>query len=309
MINNKRIVCFVLLICAAAMGWIFTACGAEKTDVNNTASADQPATTPDKTQSEKSSQTELKEALLPDGAEPVDVEKCLIISDDLSLEVPSQLKIYDNEMIIIDEQMGAEMIRNLSDNGWNEHRFDAVEDGFYFIGCHEKKSGIPNKEDYQEVSQAFMDDSGLSQLFADRDIALEYELQGENGQYTSFYWLTEQNQKTGSYLRINLEDKRTCGECKMYLYDSTVIDILPSVTIEEALEKVFYFPHSENQLSYEYNVSYVKLIYKDGLPYYCYTGMGVKIRGGLEVYALAVSLDDIRDNEALMSKYLHFRWP
>lgn len=297
--TNKRFVCFVLLICVTVMGLISTSCGSDNMKAGNTVSAEQPAETPEKTQREKSY------AQLPDGAELVDVQKCLIISDDLNLDVPEDIHIYDHEKIVIDEQMGAELIRNLSDNGWNKHQFDAVEDGFYFIGCFEDNPPGDKVKDEKAQCEKFMQDSGLGEILKAKDIEMEYDTYAG----ANLYWLTEQRQTTSSYIRLGFENSKTCVDCKMYLYDSTVIDTLPSVAIQEALESAFCFPENDDDQEFEYSVNHVELIYVQGLPYYHYTGLGTEILGILEVYALAVNLEDIKDNESLMSRYMSFQWP
>jgi len=234
----------------------------------------------------------------------------ITLYEDISIEeIPDEIAIFDFEPIVIDEATANSFIDNLSDNGWDNHEFQRTdENGLYFIGSKERGEGFDNEEEHIEAFEHFMELSGLNAYFEDKGINLRGELVGEKEQYTKFYWLTTDGAETNSYIRINLESDKICGECKMYLCENTVIKKIPSVSFEEALKYAFY-AESEipNDLSErEFRVNNVDIRYINGLPYYDFIAYIVDTRGAVSGYAPAISFDEIMTDEILLQKFMNF---
>ncbi len=218
----------------------------------------------------------------------------ITISDDARIEeLPGEINIYDSQPMYIDDETGAKFIANLEDNDWHGHIFESTDiEGLYFIGTKENSEIITSTEVYVESAREFMQVSGLIDFFEREGIELMEEIQGEGKNCTVFYWLMVVGQKTGGYVRINVESGNNCIECKMALLRSTVYKTLPSVSLEEAVDNA-YGKFGDDYEGLEFTLVSAKLQYIEGIPYYDITLTGEEILTCLMLNAPAISLDEL----------------
>ncbi len=231
----------------------------------------------------------------------------LDITIDFNAEIeklPEVINIYDSEPIYLDDEIGAEFIKNLEDSGWCGHEFDRTDiEGLYFIGTKENSEIITSTQVYVESAREFMRVSGLTDYFEQEGIELTEEIQGEGRDCTVLYWLTVSGQKTGGYLRIFVESGKNCTECKMYLIKSSVYKTLPSVALEEALGAAFTALDDDLE-GQSFTVSSAKLMYYDGMPYYECDVLGKDVLTCIMCYVPAVSIHEILADDVMLENYI-----
>ena len=226
-----------------------------------------------------------------------------ILEDARIEELPGEINIYDSQPMYIDDETGAKFIANLEDNDWHGHIFESTDiEGLYFIGTKENSEIITSTKEYVSSAREFMQVSGLIDFFESEGIELAEEIQGEGKNCTVFYWLAVDGQKTGGYVRINVESDNNCTECKMYLLRSTVYKTLPSVSLKEAVDNA-YSKFGDDYEGLEFTLISASLQYIDGIPYYDITLTGKEILTCLMLNAPAISFDELVADEILYEKY------
>lgn len=227
---------------------------------------------------------------------------------DNEFDFPDKLEVYDNKKLIIDSILAEQIIQNLKANNWEEHTFETLDDGSYMIKSLKKGKLIKDKKSYTEISNEFLSDSGLSDFLKDNNADYGFELQDNQGLYTGYFYLLHEGKRTGSYIRINLEGEKNCGECTMYLYDSKVVGSLDRLDLEIALKSAFFISETAESRASEgdYNVNLIEIKYIYGLPYYSFKAFGINTRTVIDGFALAVDIDKSADKEDLISKLRNF---
>ncbi|MBA7484649.1 hypothetical protein ES707_20179 [subsurface metagenome] len=300
-VNIKRVVASILFFCIlCTLCTQVVACRNTNNSINEI--------TPNSIIEKKTNVTDESQPMTFEIKNAVFLKGTLEVSEDSIIDVPPNMDIYDNEFILIDQDISDELIKNLYDNGWGKHTFEHVEKGGYFIKSKEKGSGFLSSNQLMEISQAFINESGLYEFLYDMGIKFEYEIEGNEGQYVAFCYLLKDDRRTGSYIRMIFEGNKICPECKMYLYDSEIIGNLPTILFEEALDRAFYiFEHSNIKEDHNnYIIKNTKIKYVNGLPYYNFDAFGINTRTAVEGYALAVYYDDLSINPDYLKKYYDF---
>jgi hypothetical protein len=228
----------------------------------------------------------------------------LNISKNIVIDVPPDMDIYDNEFILIDQDLSDKLIKNLYDNGWGKNIFSCAGEGGYFIVSEEGGNGLSGNQ-LMEVVQAFMNESGLYKFLYDMGIEFEYE---KSLNEVAFCYLLKNGRRTGSYIRMCFEDNKICTECKMYLYDSEIIGNLPTIPFNEALDKAFYINDCSNikEDNNNYKIDSIRIRYINGLPYYNFAAICVDTKCYFDGYALAVDYYDIYNDPDYLKKYYDF---
>ncbi len=233
----------------------------------------------------------------------------LQLPDENILESGNLLNTYDNEMLMIDDSFSPLLLSDLSENGWGEYSFEVIGEGAYSIKTKKQGSIITDKDEFLDLSEAFINDSGLKDFLTNHDITMEYEVEGRNGQYSAFCYLLYDTERTGSYVRMNFEQDKICTECQMYLYKSVLIERLPVKSFDTAMENAFYInPDAGEKTDYKnYLIKNVDLKYVNGLPYYTFSAYGADKRNLLTGYALAVEIDGSENRIELLENYYSFQ--
>ena len=229
----------------------------------------------------------------------------ITISDEARIEeLPDEINVYDSQPMYIDDETGVGFIANLEDSGWHGHMFESTDiEGLYFIGTKENSEIITSTEEYVSSAREFMQVSGLIDIFELEGIELLEDIQGEGKNCTVFYWLTVVGQKTGGYVRINVESGNNCTECKMYLLRSTVYKTLPSVSLKEAVDNA-YGKFDDDYEGLEFTLVKARLQYIDGIPYYDISLTGKEVLSCYMIFVPAIPYDEVLSDDVLLDKYI-----
>lgn len=308
--NSKKILISVTFFCILCT--VVVACTNTNNSMNTTQSPSETKmiseTTPNAIVENTPVVTEQSKPMIHEIKNAVFLKGSFQISEDSIIDISHSMYIYDNEFIVINENVSDDLIKKLHDNGWEQHTFEYLEEGGYFIKCKAKGNGFSNSTQFMKTAQAFINDSGLYDYLCDMEIRIEFEIKGNEGQYVAFCYLLKNDRRTGSYIRMVFEDNKICSECKMYLYDSKIIGNLPTVPFDNALERAFYIDeHSnikENQNGFL--IKNITIKYVNGLPYYNFDAFGINTRSVIEGYALAVSYDSLIVDPDYLKKYYGF---
>ena len=218
-------------------------------------------------------------------------------------ELPEKINIYDSQPMYLDDETGAGFISNLEEGGWLGNQFESTDiEGLYFIGTKENSEIITETQEYVASVREFMNVSGLLDYFEQEGIELTEEIQGEGKDCTVFYWLMAEGQKTGGYVRVNVETGNNCTECKMYLLKSTVIYTLPSISLEEALENAYINPDEDFE-GRSFSALKADLKYFNGIPHFGCFILNPETQLCRTYHIPAVSYDTIMADEILHAKY------
>lgn len=200
------------------------------------------------------------------------------------------INIYENLSLGIDADFLEKMTSSLSEAGWNELKYTIWDEQSFCLKCSEIADITPlSEKEYLEQMKIFLDNSGLSSLFAREGIEYELEYVSDVG----FCYLLCNGARTGSYLRFVYEDSYVCEECQAYLYVSKCIDTMEIYPLEEALEQAFYIAEyaASSIDSDDYSINHIEIVYVDGIPFYQFVGYGVNTRTAIQGYAPAVNME------------------
>jgi|GEM_PF-5674254 len=303
--NNKCILVIFISILILIQSTFFTSCYPEKSLNDNIST--HPITSPAEITLINNMQTGIPE---PTGQRTDNKIKFsdITITEGLYVDVPEQFDICDFIPVEINQNTLNSFIDKLSECGWNNHIIKASDiQGLYLIKSDVLGNGFDNESDFNSAIDDFFQDSGLQAYLNSKGFILSNKNVGEQDEYTKFYWLDFNGYQTNSYIRINMEDNRTCSECKIYLCESIPIGKADSVPIEQAMEHAFLINAISSDISnYKYKVNAADIKYINGLPYYHFNATGVDVLLAVEGYAPAISYDEIMSNEDLYNQYLDF---
>ena len=305
---------FNLIAVFILASWFFAGCG-----ISNAQAENDNQNLSSAIQSETPTLTSAPTLTLPsETASPVTIDAFAgkmrfndieIREGDPALILPEEVAVFESSKPLkISGETGQSFEQNLVDNGWKEHEFEGSRiEGLYFIGSRELGEGFSNESAFEQAAEDFMKDSGLNSFLEERQLEASLKVSGDNGQYTALYTISADGNMTESYVRINLESDKICGECKIYILDYVNGVKLSSASLEEALPYAFAYSDSLSKESgYSYYVSDVKLEYVNGIPYYSFYAVCKEVAFDVYAYAPAIPMETILNDEALLQKFIDF---
>lgn len=222
-------------------------------------------------------------------------------TNDLSLDIPETLGIHESTPIHLDDATLQSFSDNLANAQWPAHTFTSSRvPGLYFASCVDSLSAAVT--DPLDAAHAFFDHSGMRAYFAQHNIRILDPMKYSAD--TLLFQLDVNGIVNESYIRINLRGPQAIEEMKMHLTQDQQVTQMPSIPLDQALDRAFY--HSEKSIGSHtsYHMQQLQLRYIGGLPFYCFQAVRDNTQYKIQGYALAVSWKDVCDDEQLRQQLI-----
>lgn len=256
---------------------------------------------PEKTQ-KKSKKEELNEVNIKN---MVRLKGKLKIEKDAVNDVDKKLPVYSIIPIVIDETV----IKALDEKGWDSHRFIANKAGGYVITAENKEVSEKttlNKEESLAQAKKFLEDSGIKKILKEYNTKYQMEVSDDGGVCIVYAYLVDENgDKTDAYIRMIFEKEKSC-ECVLNLYQSKLIENLPTIPFEEATKNAFCEDDSETMEQADYRIREASIHYVKGIPYYRFMAYSIGTRAVVDGFALAVDITKSQYFETILEQYKDF---
>ncbi len=221
------------------------------------------------------------------------------------------LNVFENSPIGINDKFMQTISASIVQAGWNKVNYILYDEySFTLHGENYESINVMSQDEILKNTQEFLHDSGLEKLLSNAGIEYELETNSDDAISLSFCYLICEGERTGAYIRFVFEGSKVLGECQAFIYASECIDNLEKLSFEEALNQAFYVENNEfipvNVA--DYTISNEKIVYVNGLPYYCFVGYGINSRSRIDGYALAVDIEVSPIRDKLMEMYLDFNF-
>ncbi|MBQ2857419.1 MAG: hypothetical protein IJE78_09925 [Bacteroidaceae bacterium] len=230
----------------------------------------------------------------------------------VSSQVAKKINVYKTESLDLDIKKIAEFQNNLESAGWAQTECTLNNEyGFNLKGTINNVQKKPGAEDCKKLAEEFMKDSGLIVHLGKYGVFdFEYESSVGDGFIVTYCYFMCDGEKTGAYIRFIFEGYKHVGEVQAHIYSSECIDILPLLSLEDALKSAYSLNEGklEKVNAEDFRIQNTKLVYINGLPYYRFDGFGINTRLFINGFALAIDVNTSSIPDQLISQHQAFKF-
>lgn len=205
-----------------------------------------------------------------------------------------KMNIYSISELGINQDYVTQITDSLVNSGWNRLECNIFDDYSFVLKSETIGSAASlDEKECREQTEIFLESSGLIELFKNEGIEYEIQSTPDSGLNQTFCYLLYKGERTGSYIRFVFQGRSICEECQAYLYRSDAIGSADIIPLEDALTNAFYIGSGKDNSidSNDYSIANIEIKYRNGVPYYSFTGYGENTRTAITGYSLAIDIE------------------